>query len=801
MEGESRTTAGDAVPREPSSRRCTMNLSRITSSNGAPAWRVALVLLLASVVASPVALQGQEVGSAEVVPIQINGDPESFFTLVILGDGYTAEEMDRFREHVDKHLNVMWSIEPFRSYRNYINVFAVEIVSGESGIDCDPEIREERETPLAMSFSGGCTNPNARGINVGAAEARRYADMATPHYNQLLAIANTDTYGGRGGAVATTSGGNSLGPLITPHEFGHSLGRLQDEYTYRGRGVPGGHYQGGEPGSIHHTLMTEEEMLQRQAKWWRWLGEESEAGGVIGRFEGGQSNRTGTWRPAQHSMMISLGYYFDEVSRERMTARISEEAELITASTPNEGPISTGQVVWVATANPVYHELDVSWRVNGAVVRSGGDRRILDLSRLELGSGEHEVEVRVSDPTAYVRDPEVRERSLTAIRRWTASSAVAAPQANGSNGADEVAFTGHTQTERPVGGTDVVFVETTQPGDRVLEVGWVLNGREVPVPAGARHFHLAHYGLSEGTHTLRATVSDPADPEGETSTLTWVVDNTPPTVEYSLSESEARVARAGGGAHYFMRDDFTMALDARDDQPGYVVAEFRLNGDGWHHYYGWPDAPEGTPFHFTPRGTNIKELVYGSLSSEGLSPQPWEAREPGWGTHRIEVRGIDAAGNIGEAEAFRVTLRPSPECTVTIEEDHEGELLVERGTTCVRGARIEGGVRVFPGASLVATDALLQGGLSAEGAGVVELVGTTVGGAARIAGSRERVTLFDATVIGALHLEGNRTESPVELVGSTVTGGLTCRANEAAPVDLGTPNTLRGPVAGECRGF
>src|SRR5688572_33450381 len=99
-----------------------------------------------------------------------------------------------------------------------------------------------------------------------------------------------------------------------------------------------------------------------------------------------------------------------------------------------------------------------------------------------------------------------------------------------------------------------------------------------------------------------------------------------------------------------------MKLEPSDDQPGYVVAEFRVNGDGWHHYYGWPDAPPGTPFLFTARGTNIKELIYGSLSSEGLSPQPWETRAPGWGTHRIEYRARDAAGNIGETKEFRVTL-------------------------------------------------------------------------------------------------------------------------------------------------
>ena len=72
--------------------------------------------------AAPRDASPQEVGSARVVPIQVTGDPEARFSMVVMGDGYTAAEMPRYREHLDKHLNILWSIEPFRSYRNYINV-------------------------------------------------------------------------------------------------------------------------------------------------------------------------------------------------------------------------------------------------------------------------------------------------------------------------------------------------------------------------------------------------------------------------------------------------------------------------------------------------------------------------------------------------------------------------------------------------------------------------------------------------------------------------------------------------------
>ena len=620
------------------------------------ATRLAVLTILAVQALFPGSpLPGQEVSSATVVPIQVTGDPEVRFSMVVLGDGYTTGEQERFREHLDKHLNVLWSIEPFRSYRSYINVYAVEVVSGESGITCDPEHREERDTPLGLNFSGGCTNPNARGILVNQEAAREYAALATPHFHQILVIANTDTYGGIGGRVATTSGGNAIGPLITPHEIGHSLGRLQDEYTYSARGVPGGHYDGDEPTSIQHTLLTEEEMVEQRTKWWRWLGEESESGGVIGRFEGGMSNVIGVWRPSRHSMMISLGYYFDQISRERMTERISGQVELISAATPNEAPVSRESVVWIETPYPVYHELDVSWWLNGAMLRHTRNSRSLELGPLALSPGRHELTVKVVDPTDFIRDPAIREsEALTATRTWIVDSSPVASVTV------PVAFTSWTQTERPVGGRDVVYVETTHPANRVLTVTWYLNGEVAPNPRNPRSFNLGEQEPTPGTHTLAATVTDPADPEGDSQSLHWVVDNTPPRVEYALADPVRVVTEADGTRHYHVEDQFTMELIPTDDQPGYVVAEFRVNGDGWHHYYGWPDAPPGTPYLFTPRGTNIKELIYGSLASEGLSPQPWEAREPGWGTHRIEYRAMDAAGNISEAREFLVTISPGP---------------------------------------------------------------------------------------------------------------------------------------------
>ncbi len=112
--------------------------------------RKALLLapLIALAAAAPAAraqsIPATGVGSATVVPLQVTGPPANRFNLVIAGDGYTADEQDKFMQQVDKHLNVMWSIEPYKSYRNYINVYAIKIISGDSGISCDNQLTSAR---------------------------------------------------------------------------------------------------------------------------------------------------------------------------------------------------------------------------------------------------------------------------------------------------------------------------------------------------------------------------------------------------------------------------------------------------------------------------------------------------------------------------------------------------------------------------------------------------------------------------------------------------------------------------------
>jgi IgA Peptidase M64 len=577
--------------------------------------------LLAIAVAAPARAQIPQtgVGSATVVPIQVTGPPANRFNLVIAGDGYTESEQDKFMQQVDKHLNVMWSIEPYKSYRNYINVYAIKIISGDSGISCDPNLTSARKTtPLSMAFWGGCSASSVqRLISVNNTKLAQYTALA-PGVSQRLAIANSDTYGGAGGTNATASGGNSLSALISPHEIGHSLGGLQDEYDYYQRGVLGGCYTGGEPTSVHHTLLTIDQMLSQQKKWWRWLGEPSEAGGLIGRYEGGMYFDKCVWRPSQHSIMKTLGYYYDQVSREVMTQRISSRVKLVDASTPTTTQPGRTDTVWVETQHPVDHELDVTWAVDGTNLTTNNARSV-DLSTLQLAAGTHQLTATVVDPTTFVRDPAIRNgTALTQKLTWTIKDGVNDP------GTVTPAITRSTATDKPVGRNDVVYVETTHPDGPVT---WTLDG--AAVNGTAKNLRLSNLSIAPGTHTLVAKVGD--------DTRTWKVDATEPVTTYTVSTPRATITPAGADVpEYIFEGPFSMKLAATDDDPGYVVPEFRVDGDGWQNFYGWP-TDANAPFQFSNTGTDIDLLNYGKLA---------------YGKHVIEYRAIDAAGNVAASKRF-----------------------------------------------------------------------------------------------------------------------------------------------------
>jgi hypothetical protein len=322
-----------------------------------------------------------------------------------------------------------------------------------------------------------------------------------------------------------------------------------------------------------------------------------------------------------------------------------------------------------------------------------------------------------------------------------------------------------------------------------------------------------------GTHTLTATVTDGA----VSDTVEWKVDKVAPTAARTLSEPLVTLADDLEHPVYF--NGWDMLLDPKDDTTGYegtpaVVGQLRLNKDGWFNYFGFPEQPmPESPMEFRHSGQNVKALTYGNLGTGGLSRATFEQTLPddhpsggfipGFGTHVVEHRAIDPAGNYSIPESYDATALPGAEltCASTVT-GNQASINAASGVTCVSGATVSGNVTVAAGASVLLKNTTVGGTLNATGAEAVQIIGSTVTGAAKLAGSTKDVTIAGSTFKAGLALTGNTQVTANErysrlagaygpiLAGSTINGTLECSANSAAVKDFGATNVIRGSYSG-----
>jgi len=163
----------------------------------------------------------------KVVTVFENGPPETKVDLLILGDGYTAEEMPRFREDVKRLVGVLFDTPPFRERRKNFNVRAIELPSEDSGID-RPSDAVWRRSALQATYD--IFGLERYALTLDNRTFREVASQAPYEFVEIML--NGEKYGGGGiynlyGTCATRSGSS---PYIFVHEFGHHFAALADEY-------------------------------------------------------------------------------------------------------------------------------------------------------------------------------------------------------------------------------------------------------------------------------------------------------------------------------------------------------------------------------------------------------------------------------------------------------------------------------------------------------------------------------------------------------------------------------------------
>jgi len=159
-------------------------------------------------------------------PVQ-NGDPHKKVDIVILAEGYTKSEREKFIKDLNRFIGYFFEQEPYRSQKNDFNFYGVFKPSEESGTDL----------PGADIFVN--TILNTTFWSLGSERYLMTEDNLTMRnlaanvpYDAIYIQVNHSRYGGGGiyNQYCTYSTDNQFAKYLFTHEFGHSFTGLADEY-------------------------------------------------------------------------------------------------------------------------------------------------------------------------------------------------------------------------------------------------------------------------------------------------------------------------------------------------------------------------------------------------------------------------------------------------------------------------------------------------------------------------------------------------------------------------------------------
>ncbi len=204
----------------------------------------------------------------EVHTLMEHGDIHQKVDIVIVGDGYAEDEIDKFKEDAEHFNDVMFATSPFKERKEDFNVRAVCAVSGESGIDL-PDKNAWRNNALDCNYN---TFGSPRYILTEDNRALRDIIAAVP-YDFVCILINDSRYGGGGiYQLYTTTYTIELHDdqawqrdYVYVHEFGHHFGGLGDEYYSSATGYDEFYPEGVEPWEPNVTRMMDPENIKWEA--------------------------------------------------------------------------------------------------------------------------------------------------------------------------------------------------------------------------------------------------------------------------------------------------------------------------------------------------------------------------------------------------------------------------------------------------------------------------------------------------------------------------------------------------------
>lgn len=163
----------------------------------------------------------------QVVAIHESGDPATKVDLLLMGDGYTADEDDAFIAKAKELTQILFSTSPFKERTDDFNVWAVAPAAAQSGVS-RPSTGTFRDSPIGATYDAFRSE---RYILTFDNKAMRRIASSAP-YDFIEILTNTEVYGGGGiyGLFSTAAANSEWAPYLFVHEFGHHFAGLADEY-------------------------------------------------------------------------------------------------------------------------------------------------------------------------------------------------------------------------------------------------------------------------------------------------------------------------------------------------------------------------------------------------------------------------------------------------------------------------------------------------------------------------------------------------------------------------------------------
>ena len=170
---------------------------------------------------SPIVSQGR------IGTVFENGPAALKVDLLVLGDGYSADQQDKLEEDVRRLMKALFETEPFARLRESFNVRWIGVPSAGSGVT-DPRAGTWQHTPLGLSYNAF----DSERYVLTYANRRLREIAAQAPYDALILLANSRKYGGGGifNLWTTAAADSGQAAYLVVHEFGHSFAGLADEY-------------------------------------------------------------------------------------------------------------------------------------------------------------------------------------------------------------------------------------------------------------------------------------------------------------------------------------------------------------------------------------------------------------------------------------------------------------------------------------------------------------------------------------------------------------------------------------------